>query len=284
MFTIQSLLQRNKQRGFTLVEMMVVAPMIIIIIGTIIVAIVTLTGGAIAEGGRAQLVYDIQDSLDRIETDVKTSGAYLSTNNFNLSAPQGVDGAVDKFASVNASGQDTFILNSYFTTTNPMAENRSLVYLPNLPYPCGDANIAQNQVMTMNIVYFIKDSTLWRRVVATNNYATKPCSGVTVWQQPNCELSKMSLNPTLCKVEDEKLLAGVEPDDFIVEYFASASDTTPAADTENANANLRQLAIDAAATVQVTIKGNKLIAGRDISQQGTVRVTRTGSIVKYATP
>ena len=284
MFTMKSMLQRNKSRGFTLVEMMVVAPMLIIIIGTLIVAIVTLTGESLAEGARAQLINDVQEALDRIETDVQASGAYLSTNNFNVTSPQGADEGTQKFVSFSSTGYDTIILNSFFTNANPSLSTRSLVYLPNTPFACGDANIVQNQVMTNNVVYFVKNSTLWRRTVVTSTYASKPCPGVTAWQQPNCALSRMSSNPSLCKVEDEVMLKGVDLANFNVDYYLSASDTTKAADTENTDATLRQVAIDKASTIQVTLKGNRLIAGRDITQQGTIRVTRTGSIVKYATP
>jgi len=284
MFTMKSMPQHNKKFGFTLIEMMVVAPMLIIIIGTLIVSIVTLTGESLAEGARAQLINDVQEALDRVEGDVQGSGAYLSINNFTITSPQGVDDGTQKFVSISSTGNDSIILNSFFTNANPSLSTRSLVYVPNTPFACGDVNIAQNQVMTNNIVYFVKDSTLWRRIIVTDTYASKPCSGVTVWQQPNCAPSKMSINPSLCKVEDEALLKGVDPADFNVDYYLSASDTVKASDTENTDPVLRQVAIDKASTIQVTLKGKRLIAGRDISQQGTIRVSRTGSIVKYATP
>lgn len=264
--------------------MMIVAPMLIIIIGTIIVSIVTLTGQSLVEGGRAQLINDVQDSLDRIEADVQSSGAYLSTNNFTLTAPQGSDDATQKFVSISGTGTDSIILNSFFTTTNPALSTRSLVYLPNTPFACGTADIVQNQVMTMNIVYFVKNSTLWRRTVATSTYASKPCAGVTTWQQPNCAETMIASNPSLCKAQDEALLTGVAPGDFNVDYFLSASDTTPATGVEDTDPDVRQIAIDKTPTIQVTLKGSKTYAGRDITQQGTIRVTRTGSIVKYATP
>ena len=284
MYIMKFMAQYNKKHGFTLVEMMIVAPMLIILIGTIVVSMVTLTGQSFVEGGRAQLINDIQDSLDRIESDVLVSGAYLSVNNFTLTSPQGSDDVTQKFASASLTGDDTIILNSYFTTTNPSLSSRNLVYLPNIPYACGDANIAQNQVMTMNIVYFVKNSTLWRRTVATNTYASKPCAGVTVWQQPNCAEAKMAINTSLCKAQDEMLLAGVDPTNFTVNYYLSASDTVPAPDTEDPDPDLRQAAIDKTTTVQVTLKSSKTFAGRDITQQGTIRATRNGSTVKYSTP
>ncbi len=284
MSSMKSLRRFNKPNGFTLIEMMVIAPMIILIIGTIVVSIVTLTGQSLAEGGRSQLISDVHDALDRIESDTRTSGAFLSTNNFTVSSPQGADEGSQKFVSVSDTNNDTLILNSFFTTTNPASPTRSLVYLPNTPFACGDASIAQNQVMTMNIVYFVKNSSLWRRVVATSNYASKPCPGVSAWQQPNCAAATMASNTSLCKAQDELVLAGVEPSDFTVTYFLSPSDTTAASDTEDQDDDIRQIAIDKTSTIQVSLKGSQTIAGRDISQQGLIRISRTGSIVKYATP
>lgn len=284
MSSMKSSLLHYKHSGFTLVEMMIVAPMLILIIGAIIVSIVTLTGESLAEGGRAQLINDVQDSLDRIENDVQSSGAYLSTNNFDLTSPQGFNDATQKFVSISATGNDSIILNSFFTSANPSLSSRSLVYLPNTPFACGDASLGQNQAMTMNIVYFVKNSALWRRTVATSTYASKTCPGVTAWQQPNCAEALMSTNPSLCKAQDELLLTGVEPSDFKVDYYLSASDTIPEASAEVPDPDTRQTAIDKTSTLQITLKGSRSIAGRDITQQGTIRVTRTGSIVKYATP
>jgi type II secretory pathway pseudopilin PulG len=284
MFTMKSLLRHNKTKGFTLVEMMIIAPMLIIMIGTIVVSIVTLTGESLAEGSRSQLINDVQDALDRIEGDVRSSGSFLSTNNFTLTAPQGFDNGTQKFVSISDVGNDAIVLNAFFTTTNPASPDRSLIYLPNTPFACGDASIAQNQVMTMNIVYFVKDSTLWRRTVATSTYASKPCAGATIWQQPSCAESTMATNVSLCKAQDEKILEGVEPQNFTVVYYLSASDTVAALGTEDADPDLRQTAIDKTSTVQISLKGTKTTAGRDLEQTGTIRVTRAGSIVKYATP
>lgn len=274
----------TSQKGFTLVEIAVVAPVLIIILGVIIVSIVTLTGQSFVESGRAQLINEVQDSLDRIESDINLSGAYLATNNITPVSPQGSGNNASKFVSISTSNTDTLILNSFVTTANPATSARSLVYLPDMPFACGSANIVQNQVMTMNTVYFISNGSLWRRVVATTNFGTKVCSGVVPWQQPSCAEASMASNTALCKVKDELIMAGVGPTDFTVNYYLSPSDSTATTDAKLQDIDSRQNAIDKAPTVQITIKGNKSVGGQTISQQASIRVTRTGSIVKYATP
>lgn len=282
-FNTKSWLPQTRKAGFTLVEMLVVAPIVILLIGTIIFAIVQLTGDALAERGSAVLMNDVQTSLNRIETDVKVSGAFLATNNMALTSPQGSNDASANFNSV-AGGTDTLILNTFVSTANPNDANRELVYLANLPNACGSANIEQNQVMTMNTVYFTKDNSegvreLWRRTLAVNGYANQDCPGVSPWRRPSCT---PGLTGTMCLTQDELLLSGV--DEFTVNYFTNAAATTPAANTENPNATTRQTALDLTNTLQVVIKAESLMAGRDITAQGTIRASRVGALITYATP
>jgi type II secretory pathway pseudopilin PulG len=276
--------RHNKSKGFTLVEIAVVAPVLILMIGVIIVSIVTLTGQSVIESSKGQLINDVQDALDRIDADVQASGAYMSTNNITPVTPQGLNDDSQKFVSVSSTGVSTIILNSFVTTNNPYTASRNLVYLPNAPFACNDSNLVQNQVMTMNTVYFVKDSTLWRRLIAPNNYASKICSGNTIWQQPTCAETKISVNTTMCKVQDEKILSGIDPLDFSVGYYLSANDTTVTPGADDADSDARQVAIDKSSTMQITIRGKRQIAGQDITQQASIRVSRKGSIVKYATP
>ena len=284
MYSTKYMRQKNSSTGFTLVEMLIVAPIVILVIGTIIYAIVQLTGDAVAARSSAALIGNIQSSLDRIEADTEPSGAFLAKNNVTLSSPQGYNDGVQGFLSTSSAG-DMLILNTFVTNGNPASASRTLVYVANLPNACGSANIAQNQVMTMNVVYFTKidpvtqSNELWRRTLAVNNYLSKDCAGVTPWQRPSCS---PNVSGTLCTTQDEKLISGVT--DFTVQYFSSGSDTTEATNTRSATDTVRQTALDGTNTITVTLKAKVSIAGRDINQQGSVRITRTGSLIKYTTP
>ena len=274
---------KNRAAGFTLIEMLVVAPIVILLIGTIIYAIVQLTGDALSERASAELINDVHSSLDRIESDTKVSGAFLATNNMPLTSPQGSDDSTANFTSVTA-GDDALILNTFVTDANPNDPNRSLVYLANMPNSCASANLEQNQVMTMNTVYFTKANSsgvneLWRRTLAVNGYASRDCSGVTPWQRPSCT---PGLTGTMCQAQDELLLSGVS--EFSIEYFNAASDASPSAAAQNTTITTRQTAMDLTDTIQVTLKAEATSAGRDIAQQGTIRVTRVGALITYATP
>ena len=271
----------NRSTGFTLVEMLVVAPILILLIGTFIFAIIELTGSAVAERLKATTASDIYSALERIESDVKQSGGFLAKNNFTLTAPQGRNGATEDFLSV--SGQPSvLVLNVLATSANPYQSARSLVYKRNTPYPCGDTNFAQNQVMTFNVVYYTKLNTstnandLWRRVLAVNNYTNFVCSGATIWQRPSCTPGATG---TLCATQDEKLVSGVS--DFTLEYFNSPADSTPSPGAQSTTDTARQSALNLTDTVQITLKTAITAAGRDSTQQGTMRATRAGSLVTY---
>ena len=282
-YSMKSWHLKNRAAGFTLIEMLVVAPIVILLIGTIIYAIVQLTGDALSERASAELINDVHSSLDRIESDTKVSGAFLATNNMPLTSPQGSDDSTANFTSVT-SGDDVLILNTFVTDANPNDPNRSLVYLANMPNSCASVNLEQNQVMTMNTVYFTKANSsgvneLWRRTLAVNGYASRDCSGVTPWQRPSCT---PGLTGTMCQAQDELLLSGVS--EFSIEYFNAASDTSPSAAAQNTTITTRQTAMDLTDTIQVTLKAEATSAGRDIAQQGTIRVTRVGALITYATP
>ena len=283
MYSMKSWHLKNKSAGFTLIEMLVVAPIVILLIGTIIYAIVQLTGDALSERASAELINDVHSSLDRIESDTKVSGAFLATNNMPLTSPQGSDDSTANFTSVTA-GDDALILNTFVTDANPNDPNRSLVYLANMPNSCASANLEQNQVMTMNTVYFTKVNAsdvneLWRRTLAVSGYTSRDCSGVTPWQRPSCT---PGLSGTMCQAQDELLLSGVR--ESSIDSFNAASDTSPSANAQNSNTTTRQTAMDLTDTIQVTLKAESTSAGRDIAQQGTIRVTRVGALITYATP
>ena len=268
------------QQGLTLVEMLVVAPIVILFIGAFIGSIVQLTGQTLAQSSQVALMNNLQSTLDEVESDVKMSGAFLAVNNFTLSSPQGYDNATQSFTNT-MNGTDTLILNTLVTDKNPTNASRSLVYLANMPNACGSANFGQNQVMTMNVVYFVKNNTLWRRTLAVNGYTSKACSGATIWQLPSCA---PGISGALCLTTDEKLMTVSDSLSLAINYYDNPADTTPLSAAKTGTDNARQSAMDTSKTIDITISATNTAAGRQYTKQGSLRVSRTGSLVKYATP
>lgn len=91
------------KKGFTLVEMVVVMPMVILLIGTLVAAIIFTTTRGLQSQGRAQLQLDVLTAIDRIEQDVKLS--------------------VDR----DISDDQVVHLTNLATTRNPLSPDRQLI-------------------------------------------------------------------------------------------------------------------------------------------------------------
>ena len=251
----------RQNKGFTLVELLVVAPIVILVIGGFIGAIIAMTGNVLATRSANQLAYNIQDALDRIESDVRISGGFLPTNNFNISNNQGVNNSNTKFDSSNPA----LILNSYATTSNPAASTRNIIY-QNSPNACSSPAVNQNNPLMFNTVYFVdNNNTLWRRVVAPSNFlANTFCDAMThsntsAWQKPSCS----SIAGLFCVSQDVRLVDGLTDTGFALSYYLpsnpGALSTTP---PSVANSG-----------VVVTITAAGSAAGRKFTGSGTVRAT-----------
>jgi len=269
--------------GFTLIEMLVIAPIVILAIGAFLTVIISMTGEVLASRGANTLAYNVQDAMNRIEQDVKLSTTFLATNNVALCATacaptevRGFNNDNTKFTnySFGTSGK-SLILNMLVTSGNPLSASSGVVYLADKPSACGSTEMQSNTPLTMNVIYFVKDNTLWRRtIMPPTYYSTDPgllCG--TPWQQPSCAPGTVN---ALCKTNDEKLVEGVATNTgFTIDYFTSASATTSNSQAvSNTTDSLRNIALASTPTANVTINATQTVAGRDISRSATLRATR----------
>lgn len=275
------------QKGFTLVEMLVVAPIVILAIGAFLTAIIAMTGEVLASRASNNLSYNVQDALNRIEQDVKLSNGFLATNNV-MGTNQGYNDDATAFTNIAGATGTSLILNMVATTINPVSANSSYVYLINKPDAC--ATPQNNVPFTYNVVYFIKNnpttnlSTLYRRTIMPANYNdTTNTVCVVPWQQPSCSPTYMD-SPTgqtgtaFCKTKDIVLVEGVIPANFILQYFNGEGTTTVNGPASTAPlASDRTIALQSATTVGVSIDAQQTAAGRPIERTATLRVSRLDS-------
>ncbi len=237
--------------------MLVVAPIIILSIGAFIVVIVTLSGEVLATRAKNVLTYTIQDSLDRIEADIKRSTAFLATNEITpLVSPQGYDDATENFTNNDSVKGQMLILEQNATITNPLTAPSNFVYQKDTPHPCADPLIRENDPLKINIVYFVKNSSLWRRTILQSDYASTSVSCNTPWQKPSCQ-------PPIggfCQNQDIELIKNITTSDFSVEYFTSATgtpDPTPSS-------------FDSITGARVTLHAEQNAAGRQVDWEASV--------------
>lgn len=256
--------RRRVNSGFTLVELIVVIPMVILLIGSVIGIMVQTARDAAIIKTKNSLVYNIQDALNRIENDVELSTRFLATTDtaLDISSPQGPNNSAQDFQNIGDNGT-ALLLQVPLTDKNPADSSRGLVYLSNQPNACGSANVNSNQFMQGVIAYFVHDNTLWRRVIMPSDYAAAGCS--TPWQQPSCA---PGASASFCKAEDIKLISGISSGDFNVSYLTDAAAESPITDASNPSLSdaARQEALDTIATVHIQISAQDRNAGEDVSQ------------------
>lgn len=262
-------------RGFTLVEMIIIAPVVILAIGAFIATVINMTGEVMSSRGANTISYELQDTLNRIEQDVKLSTTFLAQNSisFSSSNPQGLGDGTENFTNIDNSGNAVLILSALATNGNPLSEGVGNIYL-NEPETCASGNYPTNRPLLINIVYFVdEDGTMWRRTIMPTNYTSGDLCGGTVWQQPSCS---PGTSHSYCKTDDIKLIEGVSSEDFKLRYFASALEESEIEEAVNPSLDVSQRgsALNGAQSLSVSLTSKKTIAGRDISRTGDLRITR----------
>ncbi|MCB9820126.1 type II secretion system protein [Candidatus Nomurabacteria bacterium] len=261
---------RSGKPGFTLVEVMVVAPLVLMIISAIVVYMSILTGESLRVNTKNAMSVEVQEALNMIEIDASRSIQFLESTG-SLSTPQGIDNNTAAFTS-NGTGYKALILRSAATTKDYLNPERNLVYYANKPNPCGLPNSierSRNNVLTTTLVYFTKTSgektSLWKRTILPTWNTSSPADTHTVcdrpWQQNSCAPDFTWPSGSRCVSKDQELVQNIK--DFSITYYSDASSTTG---ESNPTPSMR--------TVEVKISTEKTVTGEAIGQKGEVNVTR----------
>jgi len=258
----------SKTAGFTLIEILIIAPAIILIVTAFIALIITITGDVLRTRGNNELVYTTQDALSRIDQDVSRAVEF-KTASYTPTSPQGQG---DNAAAFDVSTQPTtyLVLRTVTTDKNPLAEDRQLIYTMS-------GSTCSTTPYMMDTVYFTKVTngvtSLWRRIIqGSTTDAGTPCTGTTPWQAPTC--SPGFTNTTICKGDDTLILDYVTS--LSVQYLAANG--MPVANTGDLS-TVRSASIGI--NVAKTIAGNSLtyqgVASSAISNASTVSSSTGGT-------
>lgn len=256
-----------KQRGFTLVEVAIVAPILILVIMAFVATSLSMLNNALITSDRSKMTYDIQNALSTIEQDIRLSTQFLD-NSRNLNQGQGRN---ENFTGNEAFTSDKdLILNSLATLENPLDAERQLAYYANQPNICGDQK-TNNRPFIYKSIYFVKDSTLYKRTIIPdynletgenideNTLCDKP------WQRNSC----LQKDDSICQTQDMKLLDHVKS--FKVEYFNSPDSTTANESNDSKATN--------AVAVKILITTEKTVAGETLTLNRSIRATKLNNIV-----
>lgn len=225
------------QSGFTLVEVLIIAPIALLIISGFIALMVTLTGDVLASSARTTLIERTDFALERFEQDARFAKEFRATS-FNPTSPQGRGNNTTPFnvEQYQPPADESYygtvrILRSYATTKNPLDPTKSLIYSTTGPGNCADDTRVRNDPYEYDIIYYVKKSSgsaaennlrysMWRRIIF--NPSQTPCTGTgqTVWQKSTCAPGTTG---TPCQTEDEKIIDNLTPDGF-GGYYANQPD------------------------------------------------------------
>ena len=212
---------RLNNHGFTIIEMLVVIPMTVLIVGTLIAALVGLLNSIIVANQKGALTYSMQDALDQIEQDIRLG---TKVNQQAIAA----DGAR------HTGGQNVLILTQYATDRNPADIDRELIHTNTATTPCRTTAeltgklYRTNTPLTLQIVYFVSNGTLWRRTIVPDYRfsATSP-GGNTVCSQP-WQRSTCSALSGDCRTLDTRVASNVSQVRFsYAPGFNEGSSATP---------------------------------------------------------
>ena len=269
MHSLSTTTSHQRSSGFTLIEVMIIAPIVVLVIGGFIALIISMVGDVLLTRDQNTMAYETQDVLDRIEQDTRLSTKFLTTTG-TLVAPQGSNSNFTGTAAfTNAS--NTLIFNSLATDENPSSSTRSLIYYANQPNPCGSQETF-NRAFSIQIIYFIKSGSLWRRTIVPDYNHNSPVDSQTVcssppydpWQQNSC--SPGYGVATRCQTNDEEVMKNVNA--LTVQYFGDPNSTT----------DLGAASAASATTIGVTVTGQKTTAARNITSSASLRATKLNTI------
>jgi len=251
----------SRSRGFTLIEVLIIAPIVVLAISGFVALMITMVGNILQAREQNALVYETQDALDRIEQDARLTTQFLTTSGGQPS-PQGSNNGATGTAAFTATAGGAIILSSLATTKNPADTTRELVYYTNQPYACS-AQKTYNKVFLIKIIYFINAGSLWRRTIVPPYNTTTPVNADTVcdapWQRNTCS---PGMSGGVCQTNDSEVMKNISS--LNIDYYSS-----PSSDTSIGAGNAT-----AASSIAVNIQGLRTVAGRTATSNGTMRATK----------
>lgn len=248
--------------GFTLVELLVISPVLILMVTVMVGLLVNLTSDNLLSNGNIDIAADVNTALGEIEDDVTLSPRYLTTKDTAFSDPYGPDnsGAAWSYKGSSATSR-VLITRTYATDTSPKDPSKKPVYISQ--YGCEDAVLPSNPVLETNVIYFVRNGTLYRRTLTdTSQTLCNP-----QWQRQTCP-PEIASPQVICKAHDSILLTGVT--DFTVQYYTNSGDTAPI----DAYNSTDPAILNSAKTIVISTTSSRIVAGETLSHSSSIRISR----------
>lgn len=207
----------NKQRGFTLVEIAIITPIMILVAISIVAVLIALVTSTVRPNARSIIMQQEEKALDSIEGDVNNSSAILSStlpSNFSDS----------NIADYNFPPAGTTVLRvqTYDQIINPNDTTGTKV-IP--AFKDGSAcsnmtNLNSTNILPIVVVYYVKNEVLYRRTLTDN---TSPAPAIC-----GTKLAKQTC--LTCSSEDLALVRADKLTSFDIIYYTGINNDIVTAD------------------------------------------------------
>ncbi len=204
--------QRN--RGFTLVELLVISPIIMVVVLATVTFLFNEYGNLTQQNGQLNLQVEAQNILFSLQDDIWYANLFTSDINSNLSDPYAPQGGWTS----NTSPQ-TLIISTPALTKNHRDPARTPVYLNESTCTPPDGN-GVNSALYDSVIYFVSGTNLYKRILtAPANLAV--CG--TPFNQQTCPPANASQSCPADKLMSDHLST------FTVTYYDTGNSvvTTP---------------------------------------------------------
>lgn len=257
--------------------MLVVAPLALIVIAGLVGAMVSMIGDSLIASDRADIAYNIQDTLSQIEQDSRVTTSFMGAFSY-FNSPQGRNG--DGTTPFSYGDNNDLILTQQATSASPYNNARQLIYYANQPASCGPgSDTSGNRTLFNRVIYFLTanaDGTksLWRRIILNPWNLNSTPDGNTVcsapWQRSSCPVgSTVSNTPGAnCQSIDQKMLDNVT--DFVPTFYTSSGDTT--------SDPTKAIGVSVSVTVSQSVSGTLL------TQTSVMRTSRRNDVPAIPKP
>jgi len=217
----------QKERGFTLVELLIVIPMASLIIVILLSALFTQYTQVIAESAKSNLRSSGQTLLINLQDELLFTISYGEQLNADLTDPYEPAGGW-----ANDSTPETLIINEIALDSTRQDEDRHIIR--QRINDCESSSISSNTVALNNVIYFVADNptsnqdTLFKRTItptynlcSIDSVTGNPCTPVSATCLGNAKVTSCpedQVGNGNCQVKDQVLSDKVE--NLQITYFA----------------------------------------------------------------
>lgn len=251
----------SKTSGFTVVELIVGITITALMLAGIIVLIVNVIGVGSRSIETTKQVNQAQDALAMIRDDLTLTSKFLVTSSIPDTRP---GGGSWNFRGSGAEDR-VLILRTLATTAHKSNIDREPSYKQSGGCPIG------NEPAYNNVVYFVRDDILYRRIIVEPPTTGMYCAGQENGQVRTCTDPSSGSAPSNCDERDVVVAENITGFDIL--YYDHAGDEDEVATIYDSSST--QGTLDARSTVEVALQTNKQIDGQNNEYETHIRATRS---------